>query len=111
MEKLFVSLDNLVGTAYWEFAPGNWDKKTYRCTNSIYIHDGGIFHSDFIDIVLDIIPDCDPLGETKISKEQWKKICEKAILGGGRSAEIVHAAEPWVTENFQKYNAFYILGV
>ena len=36
---------------------------------------------------------------------------KKAVLGGGGSAEIVHAAEPWVTENFQKYNTFYILGV
>ena len=111
MRKLFVNLENIVGTAYWEFASGSWDKKTYRCTDSIYIHDGDIFHSDFFDIVLDIIPECDPLGETKISKEQWKQICEKAILGGGHSAQIVYAAEPWIIKNFQKHDVFYILGV
>jgi len=111
VKKLFVSLDNTIGTAYWEFAPGNWDNKTYWCKDSIYIHDDILFHSDFFDIVLDVIPDCDPLGETKITKEQWERIYKEAVSGGGRSAEIVQSAEPWVTDILQKHHAFYILGV
>lgn len=111
MKKLFVDFDNTVGTAYWEFATGNWDEKTNWRKDSIYIHDDDIFHSDFFDIVLNVVPDCNPLGKTKVSKEQWEHIREKAISGGGNSAKIVQAAEPWVTESLQKYNAFYILGV
>lgn len=111
MKKLFVDSNSTVGTAYWEFAPGNWDNKSFGCKDSIYIHDDILFHSDFFDVVLGIIPDCDPLGQTKISKEQWEAIREAAILDGACSVEIIQAAQPWVTDNFQKYDAFYILGV
>ena len=111
MKKLFVNLDNIIGTAYWTFAPGNWDGKNYWCKDGIFIHDNDMFPSGFIDVVLYVIPNCDPLGETKISKEQWTKIYEKAVLEGGITEQLVQAAEPWITENFQKYDAFYILGV
>ena len=111
MKDLFVDFDNLAGTAYWEFAAGNWNNETYWCKDSIYIHDDILFHSDFFDIVLGIIPNCDPLSKTKVSKEQWEQIFKEAVSGGGPSAEIVQSAESWVTENFQKHNVFYILGV
>ena len=111
MKKLFVDLDNMVGTAYWTFAPGNWDGKSFLCKDGIFIHDNDMFCSGFIDVVLDVIPNCDPLGVTKISKEQWTKICEKAVLEGNTTEQLVQAAESWITENFQKYDTFYILGV
>ena len=70
-----------------------------------------MFSSGFIDVVLDVIPNCDPLGVTKISKEQWTKIYDKAVSKGNHTKQLVQAAEPWITKNYQKYDAFYILGV
>ena len=111
MKKLFVNSDNLVGTAYWAFVPGDWDRKNVRCKYGIFIHDDDMFSSDFIDVVLDVIPHCDPLGVTKISKEQWINIFEKAVIKGDITAQLVQEAEPWITKNFQQHDAFYILGV
>ena len=38
-------------------------------------------------------------------------LCEKAVLEGNTTEQLVQAAESWITENFQKYDTFYILGV
>ena len=111
MKKYFVELKDKVGTCYFEFGKGNWDKRTFWKENSIYIHGEDLCHCDFLDIVIDVIPNCNPFGETEISKGQWEQIYEKAVLCGGRSAEIAQAAEPWVADTLQEHHAFYILGV
>ena len=111
MNGLFVELSDVVGTAYWTFASGNWDGKNYWCEDSIFIHDDDMFSSGFVDIVLEVIPDCDPPGVIKISKRQRMEIYEKSITEGELAGQLVRCAEPWIMENFQKYDAFYILGV
>ncbi len=111
MKKYFVELNDKVGTCYFEFAKGQWDKKTFWSEDSIYIHGEDLVHCDFWDIVIDVIPNCNPFGETAITKNQWNDIKKKVLAEGGKSADIVRETEEWIAETFRKHSMFTILGI
>lgn len=62
-------------------------------------------------LILSMVDDYDPVGETKISKEQWGDICAKAEESGGDLLEAIYEVAPWAEANFRQYEVFTIIGV
>ena len=100
------------GSCYHEFYKGQWDNKTFWKEDSISLHDDILFECpDFVDSILDIIPNYDYFGETEISYVQWKQIGEVVKTKNVMAQEIYSEADSWLIKVFEKYPCFTILGI
>ena len=100
-------------TCYHEFVKGEWDENAcvFWNNDSLNIHDDLLTSLGLDALILSIVDDYDPVGETKISKEQWRKIYAKAEKIGGNLLEAIHEVVPWAEANFRQHEVFTILGV
>lgn len=100
-------------TCYHEFAKGEWDEVAcvFWKNDSLNIHDDLLISLKLDTLLASIVEDYDPVGETKINKEQWRKIYIKAKEIGGDLFEAILEVAPWVEANFRQYEVFTILGV
>lgn len=100
-------------TCYHEFVKGEWDEDAcvFWQNDSLNIHDDLLISLRLDTLFSSIVDNYDPVGETKINKEQWEKIYVKAEEIGGDLLEAIHEIAPWVEANFRQYEVFTILGV
>lgn len=100
-------------TCYHEFAKGEWDENISMFWNndSLNIHDDLLTEIGLDKLILSIVDDYDPLGQTIIDKEQWESICAKAEEIGGALLDAIYEVTPWAEANFQQYEVFTILGL
>ncbi len=100
-------------TCYHEFFRGKWNDKTCKFWNqdSINIHDDVMYNLKFDTLIMRVIKDYDPFGETIITQEQWTMMCEKAETIGGELVEAILEITPWIEETFNKHRVFTILGI
>lgn len=100
-------------TCYHEFYKGKWDKDAmvFWSEDSLNIHEDLMAASGLDKLILSIVEDYDPYGETEIDFNQWKKICIKAEEIGGSLLEAIKEVEPWAEDNFSQNEVFTILGI
>lgn len=100
-------------TCYHEFAKGKWDENAcvFWHKDSLNIPDDLLISLGIDTLLFSLVDDYNPVGETKISKEQWGKIYAKAEECGGDLLEAIHEVAPWVEANFRQHEVFTILGV
>ena len=100
-------------TCYHEFFKGEWDENACEFWNetSINIHDDLMSSLGLDTLLLSIADNYDPLGVTKINREQWEKIYARAEEIGGSLFEAICEAASWAEENFRQHKVFTILGM
>lgn len=100
-------------TCYHEFAKGEWDENAcvFWHNDSLNIHDDLLITIGLDKLILSMVDDYNPVGETKVSKEQWENICAKAEEIGGDLLEAIYEVTPWAEANFRQYEVFTIIGV
>lgn len=111
MQKYFVRPKDRKASCYYEFHKGKWDEKTFWKEDSICIDDDDLLNCDFIEILIKYVPNYDPFGATKITKQQWEQVEADCILSGGKSSAIVKEAKKWTNDTFSEHNIFTILGL
>lgn len=110
--KYFVFDEEREGTCYHEFYKGKWDGKTFWKSDSISLDDDILYeHPGFVDAIMEIIPNYNPLGETEISSEQWKAIGNAVKQKHHDSIELYQEADEWLKRVFEEYGCFTILGI
>lgn len=100
-------------TCYHEFLKGKWDEDTMAFWNeeSLNIHDDFMAALGLDRLILNIVEDYNPYGETEINAGQWKRICTEAEKTGGNLLEAVRELAPWAEDNFAQNSVFTILGI
>lgn len=110
--KYFIFEKNREGSCYHEFYKGEWDGKTFWKSDSLLLSDDILVNSTgFVDAIIEVVPDYDCYGETKISIDEWKKIGEIIANKDKVSQEIYNELNDWLITVFKKYRCFTILGI
>lgn len=79
--------------------------------DSICIHDDIVYEHGLDTLLLQVIPEFDPFGETRVTAGDWKTIRALAAEIGGTVYELVCDADNWIRETFSEYTTFTILGL
>jgi len=100
-------------TCYHEFFKGKWDKNAmvYWSEDSLNIHDDHVVALGLDRLILSIVENYNPYGETQIDADQWKRIYTEAEKMGGNLFEAIKEMNPWVEDNFKENKVFTILGI
>ncbi len=109
--KYFILSSERRGSCYYEFYKGKWDGKTFWKSDSICLHDDVMYNLNIDKILVSVLPNYDPFGETEVMYQQWKKILEQAQIIGGDTYAAILEADQWVADTFTEYNVFTILGL
>ena len=109
--RFFVKNSEREGTCYHEFYSGEWDGKSFWKEDSLYLHDDVLDKNVSFENVLRKVISFDPLGETKVSKENWEEIGRIIPQDDISSLELYREADLWAKEVFKLYDYFTIIGV
>lgn len=104
---------NAGSTCYHEFYQGKWDESKMDFWNdeSMNLHDDWMILLGLDTVILSIVDDYNPYGETEINEQQWKMIVQKAGEAGGHLLEAIQEITPWMENNFRKNEVFTLLGL
>ena len=97
-------------STYYEWYKGVWSGDYYR-EDSIYIDDDDVYRLDLDGLLVSVVPEYDPFGETPVTKVQWDAIVSKAKQKGGELLEAVMEDDVWARENYRDNEVFTIIGL
>jgi hypothetical protein len=111
--KYFIRSVDRLGSCYYEFYVGTWDRKKMQFwhNDSICITDCEFHSTGLAAIIAEVIPHYDPYGNTVVTKRDWEIMTQKAAEAGGESQAVVEEVSEWVKQNFLRHKVFTILGI
>lgn len=107
----FIKETERKGTCYHEFQRGKWDGKTFWHQDSLLMHDDILIGLQLEDLFAETVSGYHSYGETEISREQWKAVCNQADAMGGEMKAAIEELKPWAEKNFRTEQVFTILGI
>ena len=97
-------------STYYEWYKGKWNGDYYR-EDSIYIDDDDVYRLELDGLLVSVVPEYDPFGETPVTKVQWDALVSKANQKGGELLEAVMETDVWARENYRDNEVFTIIGL
>lgn len=110
--SFFVREQEREGTCYHEFYRGAWDENTFWKEDSLFLHDDILCENKgFWEAIVEVIPEYDPYGDTRVSFEAWKKIGEVICRKDHGGKELYEEADAWMKDACRRCGCVTILGV
>lgn len=98
------------GTCYHEFQKGEFLGQ-YWSEDSLLIHDVTLHRIELNRLFRSAIPTYDIYSATRVTREDWDKVYDKAQELGGEILEAVEEIDAWAEETFEEYDCFSIIGI